>query len=268
MTQQIFGKSYGGSAPENYEKYFVPAIPAPLARDLMAAAQLRPQESVLDVACGTGVVARLAAEQLGRGARVAGLDLNPGMLAVARAVTPPGLGIEWYETPAEAMPLGDAAFDVVLCQLGMQFFSDRAAGLREIRRVLAPGGRVVASLPGPTPPLFAAMADAMTRHINTESAGFVHAVFSLHDPGQLRELFDTAGFREIDVRTAEHSLTLPPPREFLWQYVISTPLAGRLAQAEDAARDALEREVCDRWQRFVTRDGMRLDLRMTTVIAR
>src|SRR5687767_11990931 len=105
MPATPFFEAYGGSAPENYERYFVPAIGRPLAEDLTETADLRPGERVLDVACGTGVVARLAAERVGAGGTVAGLDLNPGMLAVARAITPPQLTIVWHHGSAEAMPL-------------------------------------------------------------------------------------------------------------------------------------------------------------------
>ena len=85
MIQQTFGKTYGGTAPENYQRYFVPSIAAPLAEDLVRIAALRPGERVLDVACGTGVVTRLAGERVGEQGAVAGLDVNPGMLAVARS---------------------------------------------------------------------------------------------------------------------------------------------------------------------------------------
>src|SRR3546814_10148611 len=121
--------------------------------DLNAA--LREGERVLDVACGTGVVTRLASEQVGATGAVAGLDVNPGMLAVARAATPEGMSIEWHEANAEAMPLPDASFDVVLCQLGLQFMPDRQAALREMRRVLVDGGRLAFNVPGPMPRIFA-----------------------------------------------------------------------------------------------------------------
>ena len=90
-------------------------IAAPLATDLIDIAALGLGERVLDVACGTGVVARLAAERVGATGTVAGIDLNPGMLEVARSVTPPSMAIEWHESSAEAIPLPDEAFDVVLC---------------------------------------------------------------------------------------------------------------------------------------------------------
>src|SRR3546814_10556694 len=104
-----------------------------ISADLVRNAALREGERVLDVACGTGVVTRLASEQVGATGAVSGLDVNPGMLAVARAATPEGMSIEWHEANAEAMPLPDASFDVVLCQLGLQFMPDRQAALREMR---------------------------------------------------------------------------------------------------------------------------------------
>jgi len=76
----------------------------------------------VDIACGTGVVTRRAAEHVGAARTVAGVDINPGMLAVARAAESAGSAIEWYEASAEALPLANQAFDVVFCQLGLQFF--------------------------------------------------------------------------------------------------------------------------------------------------
>ena len=264
---ETFGKTYGGTAPENYEKYFVPAIGAPVAATLLEKAGLSAGERVLDVACGTGVVTRLAAQAVGSGGRVAGLDVNAGMLQVARSATPPGVSIGWYETSAEAMPLPDEAFDVVLCQMGLQFIPNKLAALREMRRVLAAGGRMLANLPGPTPAVLERMADALARHVDPKLAGFVHLVFSLHDGDELRTLVEGAGFRQVDLVTEQVRLRLPSSEQFLWGYVSSTPLAGGLANATAEQRQALERDVCARWQEFVVDGRLTADVRMTTVKA-
>src|ERR1700751_727028 len=132
----------GGRAAEIYHRYLVPAIASLRATDLIYRAAPRPGERVLDVACGTGVVARLAAERMGSG-RVVGLDINAGMLAVAQSL--PSVAtrpIEWQEGSALALPFSDDAFDLILCQFGLQFFPDKPAALGEMRRVLAPSGRV------------------------------------------------------------------------------------------------------------------------------
>ncbi len=266
VTQATFGSDdYQGTGPENYEKYFVPAIGAPLANDLLAVASLRPGERVLDVACGTGVVTRLAAKHVGSAGSVAGLDMNPGMLSVARAVTPSDVAIDWYETSAEAIPLSDESFDVVLCQMGLQFVVDKLQALKEIRRILRPGGRVVLNFPGPTPKLFTAFRDALARHIDPKCAGFVNVVFSLHDAEQIRELMTGAGFHDIDIAKAHKTLRLPAPEDFLWQYVHSTPLAGLVGKASDAQRAALTADLGKRWQEFVRDGAMNSEVGVTTV---
>lgn len=268
MTQPTFGKAYGGNAPENYERYFVPQIAAPLAEALLEIAALRPGERVLDVACGTGIVARLARQRVGDSGSVAGLDANPGMLAVARSVVSPKLAIDWHEASAEAIPLADDAFDVALCQLGLQFITNKRGALREMRRVLAPGGRLVLNVPGPTPPLFAVMADALGTHVDPRAAPFVHVVFSLHDERELRELMNAAGFEEVRVEARHATLALPPSRQFLWQYVSSTPLANAVAAASDEKRAALEREVVEKWREFEVDGTLTFEVMMTTVVGR
>lgn len=268
MTQQPFGSAYGGNAAENYERYFVPTIAAPLAEDLVATVAPSSGERVLDAACGTGIVARLVRPRVGEGGAVAGLDVNPGMLAVARSTAASTLPIEWYESGAEAMPLPDDSFDVVLCQLGLQFITNKLGALREMRRVLAPGGRLAINVPGPTPPLFAALADALGKHVAPRAASFVHIVFSLHDERELRELVNAAGFDEVDVQATRTTLGLPPAREFLWQYVYSTPLSAMVTGASDDSRAALEKEVDENWRKFVVGGELKCDVPITTVIGR
>lgn len=268
MPQQHFDRSFAAKAPENYQRFFVPAIGRPLADDLLRAAGLRPGERVLDVGCGTGVVTRLAADEVGPTGRVSGLDVNPGMLAVARVSTPPTMEIAWHEASADAMPFPAGAFDVVLCQMGLQFVPDRTAALREMRRVLAADGRIVLNVPGPAAPPFEALADAMREHIAPQAAGFVQTVFALHDEAEVKTLLRDAGFRDVAARADVRQLLLPSPRDFLWQYVGSTPLGAVVAEADDAARSALERAVVARWADFETREGMTVGQRVVTGTAR
>jgi ubiquinone/menaquinone biosynthesis C-methylase UbiE len=124
--------------PEMYESLLVAPLFRPWAAMLLEKVSLVAGMSLLDVACGTGIVARLAKEKLGRDSRVVGVDLNPPMLAVAAAVAP---DIEWRLGSAVALPLDNAeTFDVVICQQGLQFFPDKAAAIGEMKRALAPDG--------------------------------------------------------------------------------------------------------------------------------
>lgn len=137
-----------GSAPERYERNMVPAIFEPFAKGLLAFANLHEGEHVLDVACGTGIVARLAWPQVAPGGRVVGLDINAAMLDVARSVA------------------SDSAFNAVLCQLGLQYFSGRHAALMEMHRLLCASGRLVLSVLRPVEynPGHAVFADVLERH--------------------------------------------------------------------------------------------------------
>jgi ubiquinone/menaquinone biosynthesis C-methylase UbiE len=254
LTQQHYGRNFSSKAAENYEKYFVPAIGAPVATDLMKAASLRPGERVLDVGCGTGVVTRLAARETG--SRVVGLDLNPGMLAVAQSVTPPGLSIDWHEASTESIPFPDEAFDVVLCQMTLQFVPDKPSAVREMHRVLVSEGRLLLNTPGQMQELFSIMEGALARHLSPEAAGFLKAVFSLHDPGDIQDLLTAGEFRDVGVQTTTVPLRLPTPGDFLWQYLHSTPLADAVRQLDDDRLAALEQDVVEKARDLVEEEGV------------
>jgi ubiquinone/menaquinone biosynthesis C-methylase UbiE len=253
-------EAYAGSAPENYERYFVPAIGRPLADALVDLAGVRPGQRVLDVACGTGIVASLAAERVGAGGSVAGVDINPGMLTVAGSTHASDAPISWHEAPADALPFADGAFDIVLCQLGLQFFPDRLGALREMRRVLAPSGRALVLVPGPAPETFVILEEALAAHFTPDVAAFVRVVFSLHQPDELRGLLRDAGFRRPDARAHSRTLPLPSPEEFLWQYVSSTPLATAVTDLGEPARTAVAQDVVASWQPFTRQGRLRLEL--------
>src|SRR5262245_19094531 len=238
-----------GNAAEIYGRALVPAVFsawAPLVVDL---ADLRPGARVLDVACGTGVIARLVARRVGPTGEVVGLDLNPGMLAVAASIasnepatTAP---IRWQEASAMKMPLPDAAFDAVYCQLGLQFFPDRPASLREMFRVLVPGGRLglmvwrgIEHSPG-----FAVSAEALARRVSAEAAGIMRAPFGLADAEELRRLIAAGGFGDITIRPVPGTVLFPSVVRFVQDYVAGSPLADHVAKVSDEARAALISDV-------------------------
>ena len=127
------------SGPEMYEQYVVLTWMADWSEDLIEAGQVGRKKQVLDVACGTGIVARKAAGLVRTGGRIAALDLSKGMLWVARecAAREGATTIEWYHGDVSRMPFSSGEFETILCRQGLQFFPDKAGALREMKRVLA-----------------------------------------------------------------------------------------------------------------------------------
>ncbi|MBW3643660.1 MAG: methyltransferase domain-containing protein [Actinobacteria bacterium] len=249
-------RSFTGTGAENYQRHFVPAIATPVSADLLRTADLQLGERVLDVACGTGVIARLAAEQVGSTGSVTGIDVAPDMIEVARGTPAPAEPqIDWHVGNATSLPFPDESYDAVLCQMGLMFIPDRVAAIREMRRVVRPGGRVVLNTPGAIQPTFEVMEQALVQHISPDLGGFVRAVFSIHDPDELATLLRDAGVVDVAASVSTVTLRLPAPRDFLWQYINLTPMGPLVAGAPEAAQSAMERQVVEGWQPFVV-DGV------------
>jgi ubiquinone/menaquinone biosynthesis C-methylase UbiE len=241
-----------GTAPELYQRYLVPAITSLWAADLIERAQPVTGNALLDVACGTGVVARMAAERMAAG-RVVGLDFNSGMLAVARSQRAAGAAIEWIEGSALNLPFPDGSFDVVLCQLGLQFFPDRPLALREMKRVLVPSGRLALSVfsaiertPGAD-----AFARALDHCVGPNASSIKRAEHIFPDAGEVRSLISAAGFERIDVRTIAKQISFPSLLDYVRFQLVATPMASLLQERTADERDTVIEQVAVTARLFV-----------------
>jgi ubiquinone/menaquinone biosynthesis C-methylase UbiE len=187
---------------EIYERALVGPLFRPFAEQLVARVAPNRGDSVIDVACGTGIVARVARERLGPDARIVGVDVAPAMLAVARTVDPT---IDWREGNAVSLPVSaDEHFTVLTCHQGLQFMPDKPAAIREMRRVLSPGGRVAIatwrSLED-TPGVLE-LNTVAERHVGR----IVDSRHSFADSNALNRLLIDAGFSDVTVETLAHDV--------------------------------------------------------------
>ena len=237
-----------GSAPELYERYLVPAVTSLWAADLVERAAPRSGERVLDLACGTGIVTRLAAARMGAG-RIVGVDINAGMLAVARSLSTSAASlIEWREGSALDLPFPDDVFDLIICQLGLQFFPDKPAALGEMQRVAAPAGRIALSVFSAIEhtPAANALADALDRHVGVGASRAKRSEHALCDTQELRALVTGAGFRDVTVETVTQTIRFPSAAEYVRLQLSATPLSV-VFDAMDGSRRRETRDAitCD-----------------------
>lgn len=184
----------------------------------------------------------MAAERVGAHGSVAALDINAGMLQVARSLpSAAGPAIDWIEGSALDLPFTVAAFDVVLCQFGLQFFPDRPAALSEMARVLTPGGRLAVSVFSPIEhnPATNALAAALDRHLGPTASQAKRTEHALADTASLEALVAAAGFIDIVIETSRKTVGFPSVAEYVRIQLTGTPLASLLAGFDESHRTRL-----------------------------
>jgi SAM-dependent methyltransferase len=229
MTGSVETFQLSVEAAEVYESSFVPALFAEWAPHLVEAAGVAAGQAVLDVACGTGVVARTAADRMGGHGRVVGLDINEGMLTVAKRLRP---DIEWRRGDAAALPFEAAQFDAVLCQAALMFFPDRAGALREMARVATAGGTVAVQVWDRLEAQagFGPMYEAFSEHLGADALALEHSYWALGDLDLMGSLFEAAGLRVTGTRTRVGTVRYGSAGEAIATEIEATPLAERISQ--------------------------------------
>jgi SAM-dependent methyltransferase len=240
------------SPAQVYEQFFVPALFRQWGSIIADVARVAPGERVLDVACGTGVLACAAAERVGPNGAVTGLDPNDEMLAVARGKS---ARIEWMNGHAESLPLADATFDRVASQFGLMFFEDKGAGLREMMRVLRPGGRLVVAVCDALDhsPGYAVLAELLQRLFGAAVADAFRAPFVLGARKELLALCEQAGIRTAQLARADGTVRFGSIEQLVsTERACVWTLGGLL---DDRQFDQLLEEAVESLQPFVTADG-------------
>lgn len=236
---------------EIYESKFVPALFADWAPHVVDMGDVTAGQSVLDVACGTGIVGRTAAERVGPDGRVVGVDLNQAMLTVAERVCP---GVELRQADVTALPFEEATFDAVLCQMALMFFPDRLAAVREMGRVVKPQGTLVIMVPSSleAQPAYRLLVELAAKHAGPDAVAMLSAYWSCGDLDELLSTVRAAGNHVLSTRTRMGTARFASIDEFVAVEVESTPVRERLTDDE---YDTLRREANDVLQAFTASDG-------------
>jgi SAM-dependent methyltransferase len=256
-------------AAERYERDLVPALFEPWAGVLLDIAGVGPGDRVLDVACGTGVVARGAARRVRPGGHVCALDVNEDMLAIARRAT---ADIEWRQADASRTGLLDASFDAAFCQQGLQFFPARLGAVREVHRVLAPGGRAViatwcAADDGDAG--YAPIAEALQRHRpdDPDPTGFIAAIFGLSDGTEVARLAEAAGFDDVSVERRTGTVRFPSAEAWVEAFLGAAPVPS-VSILAPATRAAIVADAAAALQPYIDPIGLAFPLHTNIVLCR
>jgi len=244
-------------AAELYERCPARYILGPWAPLLVETAHVTAGERVLDVACGTGVVTRAAAERVGRRGRVVGIDLNPGMIAVARSLAAiDDAPIEWLERSALDLGLDGASFDAVLCQQGLQFFPDKPVALREMRRVLDRNGRLALSVWNNVGIYNTAISAALAQFVGSDTAARFNASRKTPAADELQQLVMEAGFSDVEVSVSRINVHLPQIDQFVLEHLAATPVASALEAVDAEARRKIGASAREQLQHYADGDGI------------
>lgn len=244
-------------AAELYERIPARYILGPWAPLLVRAAAVMSGDRILDVACGTGVVTRVAAQLAGTAGHAVGVDLNPGMIAVAKSLpAPEGASIEWFERNALDLQFKNASFDVVLCQQGLQFFPDKLVALKEMRRVLVAGGRLAFSVWNDTGVYNTAVGEALAAFVGNETAARFCASRKAPGRDELQRLTREAGFSAVEVDVSRIEVQLPRLDKFVLDHLSATPVAAAVAAVDSEARRKVGEHVKQQLRHYGENHGV------------
>lgn len=234
------------SAAESYERQKVPAIFAPMIEATLRTISLPQRAYVLDVACGTGAVSRAVAPRLAEPSKIVGADLNPAMVEIARRSVSNGIhDFEFVTAPADAMPFGEATFDFVFCQHGLQFFPDKPASLAEMRRVTKTGGKLIVTCWSAIPPFFQVVQGVLANRLGEDAAQKAVAPFVWSDGAHIRSLISAAGFncpKPIQLNV-DRKMSASP--EAMREEILATPNEAALLEAGEGTIDTIVSEILE-----------------------
>jgi ubiquinone/menaquinone biosynthesis C-methylase UbiE len=245
---------FGGSIPENYDRYLGPSFFEPFGNDIVARLDAKLHRYVLEIACGTGIVTRQLRDRLSRDARLVATDLNPAMVALAQDKFAAGENVTWREADAAALTFADGVFDAVVCQFGVMFFPDKETALRETHRVLSPGGVFLFNVWGSFEqnPVARTAHETIASFFESDPPSFYLTPFGFCDPHLIRQLLRQADFEEIEISSVRLPCHSQSAAEFAIGLVRGNPVAAAIeerGESVDRVVQAVEKRIAEQFGR-------------------
>jgi ubiquinone/menaquinone biosynthesis C-methylase UbiE len=252
-------------AAELYEAIPVPTILGPAAQLLVEHASINSDSNVIDVGCGTGAATRYVAKIVRSPGSVAGVDINAGMIEVAKSLpNDPDMSVDWYECSAFELPFEENTFNVAISAQTIQFLDDRARALSEMSRVLKPDGQLAISTwcSIEKNPYFDALVKAVSRYLGAETASGLEAAFTLTSSSEIKKLLAEAGLKKSTVEGLAINLDLPHIEHFVARHISATPMAGSFSAAPESVQQDLVVEVARSLESYNTKAGATVPFRI------
>jgi len=245
------GFQLSGNAAALYEEQKVPAMFAPLADATLDAVRLLDDDAVLDVACGTGILARKVRGKVGPRPRIVGIDLNEGMISTAKSLGDYNAqSCEWQTANATDLPFGDNTFTIVFCQQGLQFIPDKEGALREMHRVLKPGGRVALTVWNGMADFMVPIAGALSRHVGENAAVKSKAPF-VYNGAELLPMISDIGFFSVSIDNLTINRTIRATSSAIRDVILGLPIASSVEEKGEVVVKAIIQETLDGLSRFL-----------------
>jgi len=239
--------AFTGSIPENYDRYLGPILFAPYATDLVSRLNTSADASVLELACGTGIVTRRLFDRLGPRARLVATDLNESMLNYARAGFAFDTSVEWKPADATDLPFVDQSFDAAVCQFGLMFFPDKEKAVSEAYRVLRPGGAFLFNVWDAIEQndLPRTAHEVIGKFFDDNPPDFYNVPFSFHDPETITHLLSAAGFRDIQLTLLPLAAIAASARDVAKGLVHGNPIIAAIRERDESRIPEIETALAD-----------------------
>ena len=221
---------FQGSIPENYDRHLGPVFFEPYADDIATRLKGRKLNSVLEIACGTGIVTRRLRDALPATTEIVATDLNNAMFEFAQGKFQGSENVRWEQADASNLPFGDQSFDAVVCQFGIMFVPDKAAAMREAFRVLRNGGVFLFNVWGPfdSNPAGKIAHTAIASFFNSDPPKFYELPFGFYDSALIRTLLEQAGFSKVESFMLTKPFRSKSAEDFAIGLVRGNPVGGEL----------------------------------------